>query len=362
MFSLNTHTRRVFFALLLAALLTGLPPAAARPSPNAAAPKTVVRRVTYHGWKDALRLTNGRVEVVIVPSLGRVMAFQRAGQPGTNILWENPALTGRPFPYSAPYPANYVDWPNYGGDKLWPSPQDAWPQVQQQSGNWPPDPEMEAGPYQVTLYQNGLRLTGPVSQNWGLRSVRDFKLLPGADTLVLRETFCRVAPASGARQAPPVGLWNVAQIRPQATVYLPLNPRSRFPGGFYTFGAAPAAPGWDVAGGLLAITYQPGVGRKVGVDARNGWLAALYEGGLLFSERFALNLKGRYPDAGTSLQVWNNGDPAYLELEAQGALSPIPVGGRQTRLLTWTLRRLPQTPRTPAAARHLVQREMTRPE
>ncbi|MDQ2687020.1 MAG: hypothetical protein M3Y28_04050, partial [Armatimonadota bacterium] len=43
-----------------------------------------VTRETYRGWPGAYRLSNGVVDVVVVPQIGRVMAFQFTGRVGTS--------------------------------------------------------------------------------------------------------------------------------------------------------------------------------------------------------------------------------------------------------------------------------------
>ena len=47
---------------------------------------------------------------------------------GPNVLWENLKLSGKTVDLKSPG----KDWTNFGGDKLWPAPQE-------RSG-WPPDP------------------------------------------------------------------------------------------------------------------------------------------------------------------------------------------------------------------------------
>ncbi len=326
--------------------------------PTPAAP-TRLYQTTYKGWKDAYRLTNGTVDVVIVPAIGRIMAYQFTGQPQTNILWNNAGLLGKPLPYDAPYPPRTTEWVNYGGDKLWPAPQDDWPQRQHQAGNWPPDPQMDYGPYRVSRIRNGIRLTGPLSENWQVRPVRDFVLAPGSTQLTLRETFqASPAPAGDAPAMPhsfPLGLWNIAQARPDATVYLPLNPASRFPEGYTALSGKVGEANWQAEDGLLAVTSHTTQGNKVGVDAAQGWIGALYEGDLLFTEQFALDPHGVYPDQGTSLQVYSQGGPdGYLEMEVLGPLAQTGAAHTQSHTLTWTLRRLPRTPQSSADARELI--------
>ena len=317
-------------------------------------------QTAYRGWPSAFLLTNGKADVILVPAIGRIMAYQFAGRPQTNILWNNAALLGKPLPFAAPYPPRATDWTNYGGDKLWPAPQDDWPRAQHQPAPWPPDPQMDYGPYRVSRLRNGLRLTGPWSQNRQMRAIRDFILAPGGTRLTLRETFQKSASSApidtpGTSPHLPLGLWNIAQARPDATVFVPLNPRSRFAEGYTALAGKKGEPNWHAQDGLLAVTTQTAQGDKVGVDTAQGWIGALYGGSLLFSEQFALDPQGVYPDQNTSLQVWSqSGTDSYLEMEALGPMADMGPGQEQTRTLTWDLRRLPRTPRNGGDARHLV--------
>jgi len=95
---------------------------AAAPAPGASAGKS-----TYRGW-ESLALSNGLVEVQIVPQIGgRVIQFKLGDH---EFLWVNPQLAGKLPPPSGLGPKG--EWLNYGGDKLWPAPQgwggdDQWP-------------------------------------------------------------------------------------------------------------------------------------------------------------------------------------------------------------------------------------------
>lgn len=356
--SMPKASRRLLFTLCLAALAMPAPAAlhiATRPHP---AP-TRLCQISYKGWHEAFLLTNGKADVVVVPAIGRIMAYQLAGQPQTNALWNNPALLGKPLPYAVPYPARAAEWINYGGDKLWPAPQDDWARSQRQAGNWPPDPQMDYGPYRVSRIPNGLRLTGPVSDNRHLRPVRDIVLAPGSTQVLLREVFQRVplADTGTANIAPalPLSLWNIAQARPDATVFVPLNPASRFPGGYVALAGQTHEANWHAQDGLLAITSRTEQGDKAGVDASVGWMGALYQNTLLFTEQCALDPQAAYPDQNTPLQVWSQGgSEAYVEMEALGPLVAQSAGQTITRTLTWNLRRLPRAPRDADDARRLV--------
>src|SRR5438105_557564 len=69
-----------------------------------------IRKTVYHGWPEALTVSNGKVEAVVIPAIGRVMQFRFAGEKD-GPFWENRSLDGKnPDSQSA-------EWINFGGDK-----------------------------------------------------------------------------------------------------------------------------------------------------------------------------------------------------------------------------------------------------
>src|ERR1041384_218159 len=97
--------------------------------PGALGPVGFLVHTNYHGWTNSILVSNGRVEAVIVPAIGRVMQFRFAGEED-GPFWENSAMTGK-----APDPAA-TEWGNFGGDKTWPAPQSDWPKTTPRA--WPP--------------------------------------------------------------------------------------------------------------------------------------------------------------------------------------------------------------------------------
>jgi hypothetical protein len=86
---------------------------------------TTVEPAVYHG-APAYRLSNGKTEAVVVPSLsGRVMRFGTVG--GDNWLWN-----------AAPEKLNGDGYKNYGGDKTFAGPHPVWNTFA--DNLWPPDP------------------------------------------------------------------------------------------------------------------------------------------------------------------------------------------------------------------------------
>ncbi len=124
-------TKPAFFRFLLITsmiLCCTLSAPLAQRKPKRISNSVTVTRIAYKGWKDALILSNGKVEAVIVPSIGRVMQFRFVGEEG--VFWENSEVAGQSVnPESK-------DWINFGGDKPWPAPQSDWPKIT--SRGWPP--------------------------------------------------------------------------------------------------------------------------------------------------------------------------------------------------------------------------------
>ncbi len=104
--------------------------------------KITIQKQSYYGWDDALVMSNGVVEAVIVPSIGRVMQFRFVGE-STGVFWENAALAGKSV-----NPASN-DWGNFGGDKSWPAPQSEWPKITPRA--WPPPVAFDSMPCTATI-------------------------------------------------------------------------------------------------------------------------------------------------------------------------------------------------------------------
>jgi hypothetical protein len=90
-----------------------------------------VRETTFLGF-DAVEISNGDYELLIVPELGgRIMRFAPVG--AENLLWVGEAATNPPEDPEA--------WGNYGGDKLWLAPQPVT--------GWPPVTALDGAPWQI---------------------------------------------------------------------------------------------------------------------------------------------------------------------------------------------------------------------
>ena len=278
---------------------------------TASSPVTAVV-TNYHGWDNSVSLNNGVVEAVVVPAVGRLQQFRFAGD--TNgALWENPRTLGRPATGSGFYP-------NFGGDKAWPSPQSEW--------GWPP-PKGFDGTVNTVSFTNGVvTLVTPVDATYGIRTTRIIELVPNEPTMRVRTIFERTAESSKTS----LGVW----IDCQATVaidsrcYAPVPKSSIFPNGYTTTGSAQftaALPlGFTNANGLISFGVNSDrVNHKVGFDGSTM---------LLVGPSLSLRLDvprvpgATYPDGNSSTEVYTAGADHYFELEMLGPLAALPVGGK----------------------------------
>ncbi len=144
-------------------------------------------------------LSDKKVVVRVSPEIGRVVHFSRVGEP--NLLWiapESPAaLQGQ--------------WQNFGGDKLWPWPQNpAW--------GWPPPKAIDAGPYTINLLHN-------LGRN---RKVHSF-VITAPDQKASRET--QILPQVVSNRytingptTQPVAAWSITQIPAVDDIYVCMMP------------------------------------------------------------------------------------------------------------------------------------------
>lgn len=319
-----------------------------------------IEQINFRGWDEALRLSNGVVSLVAVPSIGgRIIAYDLASQP---YFYLNPELAGQLFTAAQHVERGPYGWKNYGGDKTWPAPQ-GWPQRDHWPG--PPDPVLDGGRFE--LIESGVvdsvaavTMRSQPDPYTGTQISRRLTLGPATSAAHLHIEMQNVS-------ATPVrwSIWDVAQLDcataddpPQpdrtCTVYMPLDPHSRFPTGYHLLDGPPDNPSWqpDPARGLLTARYRGKLG-KVGVD-RATWLGFTRRtsvGSYAFSERFVYKPGEMYPDSGVNAECWCNGPSAeqlregeasaadfklwYMEMEVLSPLRQLAPGASQSLDIDW---------------------------
>ena len=278
---------------------------------------TTITKTNYHGWPNSYVISNGGVEAVVVPAIGRVMQFKFAGE-ATGPFWENRAMDGK-----HPIPAS-KEWGNFGGDKTWPAPQEDWPRITPRS--WPPPVAFDSMPVEAHIDRDAIRLISPVDPDFGIRTERVISLHESNSEMTIKTTFHKVK--GDPRK---VSVWIITQLDEPKYVCI-ANPglwvkqSEALPLGFTPMTNA----------SFLTLKRDPVKSTKIGTQAshlhwRNDrwWLT-------ISSPRLAGE---EYPDKGSSAEVYTNPNPlTYVELEMLGPLKTLKVGDTLSQTNTFVLR------------------------
>lgn len=312
-------------------------------------------RITPTTFNDrpAFRLSDGRSQAIIVPSVGRVMSWGFVG--GPNLLWA---------PAEAP---DYGGWISYGGDKNWPAPQSQWPLTVGKA--WPPEPAWDGLPHRAEILPGArLRTTSPVSKALlGARIVREysFNTRGGLEIHQIAEKL-RGGPIM-------LSIWSIAQAQPD-TVYLPLNPKSVYKNNFMWLGEVrKGASIAAVSPRLLRVRpirvkpKAPNGSYKIGLDSPVSAIVSVkgQTAWLLQNTR----ADGQFPDgadgAGFPVELYDSGDSNplnhYIELELLGPLRAARAGSRWQQTMTWSLHHLASAAANAPARTLEIERLMPKP-
>ncbi|MBN1403146.1 MAG: hypothetical protein JW942_01590 [Opitutales bacterium] len=279
-------------------------------------PVKVLQRQDYKGWNDAIVMSNGIVEVVIVPSISRVMQF-RFIDDADGPFWNNPELEGQYVEDSA-----WLSHPgSYGGDKIWPAPQSDW--------SWPPPPDMDNGhcDYRV-LDDMSVELSSPVSRSQGVLLTRRISLSPDKAEMHIESSFRKVEGEPST-----VSVWTITQAKQPLALYMELAKLRVFKDGYLAM-QGDSAKNVRVENGLLRLLPDASQNQKIGNDgSRILWVG---EDDMLMMEMPRKNAV--YPDNGCSMELYTNAAPLeYVELETLSPLARLSVGDTLQETTTYTL-------------------------
>ncbi len=290
------------------------------PSPESSIPaKIIVTKTNYQGWQDSYILSNGQVEAVIVPKIGRVMQFRF--KDGENTFWENDQISGQ-----APNPKS-LEWDNFGGDKTWPAPQSEWEQITGRS--WPPPATFDSITVTARVNRSEVTLISPIDPFYGIRIYRKITLEPHKPVMRITTTYEKVK-----GQPQNVSVWIVTQLRDPLAVYAALPQPSLFPEG-YNKQSENLPANLKVDNGLLSLTRDRNQSHKIGSDGST----LLWMGEKVSVRIDSPRVLGlTYPDNNSSAEIYTNEDPkAYVELEFLSPLKTLKVGEKMDLTTTYTL-------------------------
>lgn len=270
-----------------------------------------IEKTRYRGW-DAYKLTNGIVSLYVTPQIGgRAIQMQLGDQ---EFFFVNPEFAGKVLPESE----NNLKsgWANYGGDKVWPAPE-GWLSDQQ----WPSIPYyiLDGSSFKFAVVKDtpeeaAVRVTSPPDPRTGVQFERTFHVYATTTRITVEQVMRNVS-----RRQIRWGIWHLIQNdaadahdaskpNPDLFMYVPLNPHSIFPRGYYNPYGDVKHPSYEAidSGHMLRIHYLYRVG-KVAADTDAGWFAVVNgQKQIGFVESFKHFADGEYPDH-ASVEEWNDG-------------------------------------------------------
>lgn len=275
-------------------------------------------------------LQNDSVVVKIAPQIGRVIYFGFKG--GTNILW----LNDKSSIHKAL--ADGEEWPNWGGDKVWPAQQADWRFIYG-GGDWPPKTELDGEPFKVIKVSPRLMIMeSPIDSKLHVRLRRTFLLEKKGATLRIENELIQIKPTPW-----PVQIWSVTQSRPPEYTLLDISmkapDREKHPFKNLRNESLPAVNA-VVTNSVLRLSLKPELGlAKAGTIGE--WCAAVYND-KIFVQKLKAPMDGCYPD-GANIEVFSCG--SYTELELLSPSTHLDVRKRLHSTTIWKL--LKTTPEVP---------------
>ena len=280
-------------------------------------PAVTIEKVSYAGWPNCYRLSNGQIELIVTTDVGpRVIRFGFVSD--ENEFKEYKDQLGK---------VGGSNWRIYGGHRLWHAPE-GMPRTY-----WPDNVAVEA-----TKTQNGIRLVQPVETTTGIQKEIELALDPNSNHVTLVHRL-RNKGLWMIELAP----WTLTVMDVGGMVIIPQPPykshdeellplRSMAIWGYtnmrdprYLWGSKYIVLKQDVS------AKEP---TKIGVGVTEGWAAYVREDHL-FVKRFEHHPGATYPDFGCSVESFTNSE--MIELETLGPMTSIQPGSFVEHIEDWYL-------------------------
>lgn len=280
----------------------------------------MIERIPYGGWPEALRLTHGRLELVVPLAVGpRVLRLAFAG--GANVFGEVARHLGQ---------SGGTGWRLYGGHRLWHAPEVP-------ARTYAPDNEaveIDGGdghdaPLVVRQRPDACGLGKQLELSW----------IAGHNALRVRHRLTNnglwevcLAPWALSVMAPGTQAW-IPQEDPTGHAAQKLPTRTMALWGYTSMGD----PRWSWGDQLIGLRHDAtrDSAQKIGVSARHPWLAGQTPGGLMIVRAATMDPAAEYPDRGVNLEVFVNRD--ILELETLGPMVTLAPGASVDHDQVWSL-------------------------
>jgi hypothetical protein len=207
------------------------------------------------------------------------------------------------------------------GSTLWDSPQSNW--------GWPPSEVLDSDPYSVSISGDSIILTSGVDGASNLRFRKTFFASTEDTSVTIIYTFINEGASDKHRAA-----WEVTRV--------PAGGISFFPSG-------EGSVTGDFAGYVETLndvswygyeSSDPG-NKKFFSDGSYGWYAHANDSSVLFIKQFQDVPYESAAPGENEIELWLNGDHAYIELENQSEYFSIAPGDSLTYEVKWFVRKIP---------------------
>jgi hypothetical protein len=287
-----------------------------------------VEKVSYGGWPNCRRLSNGLVELVVTTDVGpRIIRFGFTG--GENEFREDELTLGK---------MGGDEWRAYGGHRLWHAPE-AMPRTYW-GDNWPVRFEPHPG---------FVRLIQPTEPTTGIEKELDIYLAAGAAhvevTHRLRNKNC---------WAVELAPWALSVMAAGGTAIVPLPPRGPHPEVLQPVNTLAlwaytdmSDPRWTWGRKYILLRQDAAAtsSQKAGAWVPDGWVAYARHSHL-FVKTFNPAPGAPYPDLGCSTELFTNAQ--ILELETLGPLVRLQPDAAVEHVEHWYLLRDVEDPASDA--------------
>ncbi len=291
--------------------------------------------IEYAGWKQAHRLTNDALEMVVVSEIGpRIISLSLRNS--HNLFRELSEELGK---------TGGNEFRLYGGQRLWAAPEN------QESTYYPDNNPCEFRQVDEFLF----RVTAPVERGTDLQKELDIQLPEaGASVTVVHRI------TNQGQQSACLAPWALSVMNLNGTAIVPLPPY-----GSHAENLAPVSvlslwaytdlsdPRWTVGAEYILLRQDAlaGTPQKLGLQISQGWAAYVLDG-VLFVKTFGFKANCPYPDYGSNTEIYT--DHRMLEVESLGALTNVEPGASVTQTETWHLFGEVSTPTSDAEVEEFV--------
>jgi len=294
---------------------------------DADVPVAPIAAVEFKGWTNAFILHNSKMEVIVVPDVGRIVQLARKDQ--DNLLRLDASLQG-----SVPDPEVKETWTNIGGDWFWPVAQSHWTMMA--DSDWPPPEALAERPWAGRAWKSAdgaqhCLISREYGEPLNIKVSRQITLDKAKPQLRIRQRIERTG-----KSEIPVTLWNISQLAGPEQIILPLeNGLARKDGLKAIIGTLPRKP--NLTRCKESIVYDTSSGEhKIGVLSRRAWIAAR-KGKFIILETATQensNEADDFPDNGCTVEMYSNTGLGYTEIETLSRERILEQGESIQNLLT----------------------------